>query len=292
MRLQYGSLVRLWIVVAAVLFSLLPVPARAQDDLPIASAQFFDSPGDLGSWPIAASVTSVRFEANGNFILDFDRRLGSNRWPDFRIPGWEGDIQYTLGMCLETSAGRWACSAAIQFWNTRNEDERAEASGGSDVGGKWFYDENRWGVLARRSPVVGERVGLFVCAADCRSRGAAWPGALRARSNVRIVRWGTSQSWTPGSEPVPVPVPTPVPTPTPSPVPVPGPGPDPALIARLEVLEQYANALRQTIAELVATVNTLTGGQARVDQYLAERPIPTGCNAKVFGIPGSCGLVR
>jgi hypothetical protein len=138
-----------------------PSPFTAQS-FSIARAIFHDNPGDVGLWPQGARITSVEF-TGGSFRVDFDRRTGSNRWPD--VPFGSGDIQYTLGMCLNI-VGQWHCSAVVQFWYGRDLDASAPPA---NVGFEWFYDPGRWGAMFRYQPAEGETVGLFVAAGDLRN---------------------------------------------------------------------------------------------------------------------------
>ena len=138
------------------------------------------SPSDLGSWPETAKITSLVFTGDA-MVLDFDKRDGPDRWPD--EPFGSGDIQYSLGMCLNIG-GQWHCSAPIQFWHGRE----LEASGRPDeIALNWFYDGARWGVMAGHQPSFGETIGMFVGAGNLRGRNA--PGFVDCprvceRSNV------------------------------------------------------------------------------------------------------------
>jgi hypothetical protein len=153
------------------------------DGLNMGAAGIYNSPADLGSWCIGARITSITFQDNA-FLVDFSRRTGGNRWPDFTPPGFGGPLQYTLGMCLNVN-GSWACSAVVEFWYGR---ELTASAPPSQIAVAWFYD-GRWGPLAGRQPADGEQVGIFVCAGDCRNVGQAWPGSLKERSNVQMVTW-------------------------------------------------------------------------------------------------------
>lgn len=249
-------------------FALCAVTARAADDLDVSRAAMYNSPADFFTWPATAQLTSVQFDATGNFVLAFDKQIGPARWPDFVPPGWDGPLQYTVGMCLAVN-GSWACSAVVEYWNGRGTD--IGASGGDDVAGKWFYD-GRWGPLAGRGPKPGERVALFVCAADCRNVTSAWPGALHERSDVRLVSWGVSQAFT--NDPAPPP-----PPPPPPPVPPPPQPPPVDLTPRVAALEAALEQLRAAIADVTGRVGALEA-----------RPMPTTCRASLFGYGLSCSL--
>jgi len=130
-----------------------------------ALAKFWDNPSDLGTWPIGAKITYVEFTGS-SMRVDFDRREGSDRWPDVVPPGWSGSLQYTLGLCRNIH-GEWHCSAVVQFWHGRSLDETAPPS---RFWREWWYDSARWGPLGSVVPEEGEMVGVFVGAGDLRQR--------------------------------------------------------------------------------------------------------------------------
>ncbi|MFN7984435.1 MAG: hypothetical protein U0Q11_21535 [Vicinamibacterales bacterium] len=160
-------------------------PAGA-DGINMNQAVIENSPVDLASWCVGAKITNITFLAN-SFRVEFSRRDGGNRWPDFVPPGWGGPLQYTLGMCLQIN-GRWSCSAVVEFWYQRSLDESAPPWA---ISRDWFYD-GRWGTLAGKQPATGEQVGIFVCAGDCRNKTVSDPGSLKERSNIQIVPWSNS----------------------------------------------------------------------------------------------------
>lgn len=157
-----------------------------QDGISMFQATIENSPLDLASWCVGAKITGITFLAN-SFRVEFSRREGRSRWPDFVPPGWEGPLQYTLGMCLQVN-GRWSCSAVVEFWYGRSLDESAPPWA---IARDWFYD-GRWGTLGGRQPATGEQVGIFVCAGDCRNKTAIDKGSLRERSNIQMVPWSNS----------------------------------------------------------------------------------------------------
>lgn len=195
-------------------FLLLAAPAWAQtDQIDVLRAGVYNSPPDLMRYPVTAALTSIQFTTVG-FPVRFSRMDGPSRWPDVRTTGWDGDLQYTLGMCLE--ADGWACSAVVQFWHGRQDaDPKATAAPG-DVAKEWFYSE-RWGPLFGRNPVPGEVVGIFVCRGDCRANTPV----DHERSNVVRVVWGQSASFPEGPGPAPPPSPSPQPPAPPAPSPTP-----------------------------------------------------------------------
>jgi hypothetical protein len=146
----------------------------------------FSSPPDLGQWPETAHITSVVFTDDA-FEVDFDRRDGPNRWGDFTPPGWDGPLQYTLGLCGQI-AGQWDCSGVVEFWYGRE----LSASGQPwFVYENWFFD-GRWGPLHGYQPQDGETVALFAGTGDLRGQS----GLTRAtcptvceRTDFHMVTW-------------------------------------------------------------------------------------------------------
>lgn len=176
------------LLIAALL--LLPSPSFAQvDEFPFTRCVVVNSPMDMTSWPITASITGVKFELNG-WRTDFDRRLGPNAWPSLITPGWDGPLQYTLGLARHTG-GYWTCSAVVEFWQRRLEEEGPHsAASPNEIAKEWFYD-SRWGELAGWQPAIGEEVGVFVIAGDGRNTTTAFPGTIKQRTAGRLLRWGT-----------------------------------------------------------------------------------------------------
>lgn len=144
-------------------------------------ATILDSPSNLGSWPVTTNITSIIFTPI-SFEVDFDRRVGDNRWPDFPF-GAGGSLQYTLGMCVNPGgAGHWFCSAVVQFWFGRELDASTPPE---DVGANWFYDA-RWAPILGYQPQPGETVGIFVAQGNQRDGQDTTP---LERSNVAFTPW-------------------------------------------------------------------------------------------------------
>ncbi len=165
-----------------------PIPApspgtpAAADMFNLSAATMYNSPTDLASWPITTALSSVSITPSG-FSVEFSKKDGAGRWPDVTPPGWSGGLQYTLGMCLNIN-GQWACSATIEFWNGLQE------SGGppGQIARNWFYDPIRWGPMTGHQPAVGETIGFFVCAGDCRNNVKGDLSPVRERSNVVLIQ--------------------------------------------------------------------------------------------------------
>jgi hypothetical protein len=159
-------------------------------------AIFHDNPTDVGYWPVGAAITSIDFTGNA-MLVDFNRRTGANRWPDVKFG--TGDIQYTLGMCLNIG-GQWHCSAVVQFWFGRD----LSASGApSDFNFEWWYHPGRWGVMTGYRPAEGEIVGVFVAAGNLRDNHYTQGSCPRVceRSNIALIpftRGGASYTFSKG----------------------------------------------------------------------------------------------
>jgi hypothetical protein len=159
-----------------------------------ATAKMWDNPQDVAVWPETTRITSVEFTGNA-MRVDFDRREGSNRWPDQVPPGFAGPLQYTLGMCRFVQ-NDWHCSAVVEFWYGRSLDDTAPPS---RFWREWWYDGARWGPLATNPPQEGDLVGVYVGAGDLRGRSwtrATCPGICE-RSNIVFVPFTTGYAYYP-----------------------------------------------------------------------------------------------
>jgi len=151
------------------------------DAIDLGRATLLNSPHDFASWPITTTIAAVDIQSSGIHV-DFSKRDGPGRWPDIVPPGWDGPLQYTLGMAL-TINGQWYASTVVQYWYG------LDRSGGapSQYATNWFYDPNRWAPMTYHQPQPGELIGLFVCEGDCRNNWEGSNSPLRERSNVVLV---------------------------------------------------------------------------------------------------------
>jgi hypothetical protein len=135
----------------------------------------------LARWPITTAISSIDIQSRGVHV-EFSKKNGPGRWPDFTPPGWDGPLQYTLGMVLNIG-GQWYASAVVEFWNG------LDYAGGppSQYALNWFYDPARWAPMTGHQPAVGEQIGFFVCAGDCRNTTDGSRSPIKERSNVVIV---------------------------------------------------------------------------------------------------------
>lgn len=224
---------RLALLLALCLYAL---PVFAQ---PCDLTTIVDSPGDLASWAPTATITKVDY-SSGRFVVDFDKRTGSGKWPESVDPA--GDTQYTLGLCLNVG-GRWVASGVVQFWSGRNLEAGGDVD---DIAGTWFYD-GRWGPLQGHQPAKGELVGIFVGQGNLRGgRGAT---TLKERSVVLMLPWGQNFSGT-----VPPPIDPPVDPPHPPAV---GVATADLQQQQIALLLQLVTAQQEQTAKLEAAIRDL-----------------------------------
>jgi len=171
--------------------SPIPIPGgggspAAGDQISMSQATILNSPLDIANWPVTTAINGLEIRSSG-ISIDFSKKDGPGRWPDITPPGWAGPLQYTLGMCLNIS-GRWYCSAVVEYWNGLAE------SGGppSQYALNWFYDPARWAPMTGHQPSVGEMIGFYVCAGDCRNNTKGDLSPARERSNVVLVPMPTN----------------------------------------------------------------------------------------------------
>jgi hypothetical protein len=156
-------------------------PVAANDMVSLSSATILNSPRDLARWPVTTAISLIDIRSNG-VHAEFSKRNGPGRWPDFTPPGWDGPLQYTLGMLMNIG-GQWYASAPVEFWFG------LDYAGGppSQYAQNWFYDPGRWAPMTYHQPQVGEQIGFFVCAGDCRNTSDGSKSPVKERSNVVIV---------------------------------------------------------------------------------------------------------
>jgi hypothetical protein len=161
-------------------------PPCAPGPIDLNQVTIYSNPPDLASWPETTTLTEVDFTNDGVHV-EFSKIDGTGRWPDVVPPGWAGPLQYTIGM-VECIQGQWYTSAVIEVWYG------LQATGGNvaqddQVAMNWYYDPNRWGLLAGRQPATGETIGIFVAAGNLRNITTDDPAQspVMERSNVVLV---------------------------------------------------------------------------------------------------------
>ncbi len=161
-----------------------PAAALAVDGVPLSSMIIKHSPA-FGNWPITTALRVVDIQSNGVHV-EFSKQSGASRWPDWTPPGWDGALQYSLGMAMNIG-GQWYASSPIEYWNG------LDRAGGppSLYAANWFYDPGRWAPMTYHQPAVGETIGFFVVAGDCRGRTDGSGSPVKERSNVVLVKMPT-----------------------------------------------------------------------------------------------------
>jgi hypothetical protein len=139
-------------------------------------------------WPATTEITRLEFRATGVHV-EFGKGGGAGRWPDVIPKGWDGALQYCLGIAMQIG-GTWHVTAPIQFWfgldasggNVGDPSARDNGLAGT-IHGDWCYS-GEWGPM-QRQPAAGEQVGFFVVAGNV--RGVDDVVSVRERSNVVVV---------------------------------------------------------------------------------------------------------
>lgn len=249
------KLKHLWLALLSVIFLTTATSAQPAPDQ-LVNVVYVGPGGNLGVYPITTSITRVDVRANG-VEVQFDKRQGPTRWPDRTTPGWQGPLQYSLGMVVNID-GQWTASAPIETWYGNNSIggdiadltlpcEHAAPAGFGQIHCNWFYD-GRWAPLNSRWPLTGETIGLFVVAGDARNGYTP----QQERSNIVVIKLpapGVEQAFTfagatlpPLPEPAPVPIPAPAPSPSPAPLPSTDLSP---ILAQLQVIAAQQATLAQ-----------------------------------------------
>jgi hypothetical protein len=153
--------------------------AIAVQPFSLLQATILDSPDNFAFFAETAKITTLVMGPTG-ISVDFTKKHGPDRWPDIYPPGFDGPIQYCLGMAWKID-GHWYASAPIEMWNERPE-------GGGPPGEyalNWFYNPARWAPMTFHQPQPGETIGFFVVAGDV--RGFNSNQKYQERSNVVLV---------------------------------------------------------------------------------------------------------
>lgn len=158
---------------------------------------------DVRDWPATSTITRLEFRVGGVHI-EHTKRDGPGAWPNFRPPGWDGDLQYTLWL-IERIDGVWHASGGIQYWQDCDQNGGAP----ENFAASWFYAPDRWAPMTGYQPAPGETVGFMVTAGDARNNGTQ---SVQERSNIVVLPFPVSGSVyaavaPPEPDPVPVPLP-------------------------------------------------------------------------------------
>jgi len=147
------------------------------DAINLFTAQVFNSPPDIASWPVTAKITNLTMSPALGLQFSFTTE---NTWPNTPPPGFTGGIQYTVWAVVLVN-GQWNTSGFIEMWQGR---EGTGAPILTDFARNWAYD-SRWGPMMGYQPQVGEQMGFFISAGDARGNSA--PTSVRERSNVVLI---------------------------------------------------------------------------------------------------------
>lgn len=246
--------------IGAIVALLFAGPAYAQDAIPRADLTAVGPGAESSDFPLTTLITRVTFNTNG-MEVDFGKKDGLGRWPDGRTAGWDGDLQYSVGLVLKVNDW-WYASAPIENWHGRTgatgplQDQTVTCpqfpQNMGQIQCNLFYDR-RWDPLQTRRPAPGETIGVYVVSGD--ARNSSFYG-VRERSNVVLVQLpGQGQTAVfdftaapPPPPPIVVPPPVIVPPPvTPPPV-VPPPAPPPSALDYTELLKQIIAAQQAQLA--------------------------------------------
>lgn len=142
-----------------------------------------DNPANVADWPITTTITRLEFREGGAYV-EFSKKDGDGRWPDIVPPGWEGPLQYTLGL-VERIDGQWHGSAAMQYWYGLDV-QGGNVAVDDQIAVNWYYD-GRWGEMAGYQPALGETVGVFIVAGNTRGVLDGSQSPVQERSDVVVV---------------------------------------------------------------------------------------------------------
>lgn len=141
------------------------------DQIDLNSVEIFNSmnPKD---WKKDCNITKVSINnqgQRGNTIIEFDKKDGPNRWPDFQ-PAWSARnelMQYCIWLFLNVN-GKWFGSGFIQCWYGR------DGSGDNPRYFKddWYYALDRWRGMFGHQIQIGEEIGFMVTNHDDRNNGS------------------------------------------------------------------------------------------------------------------------
>lgn len=238
--------------------ALLAVPASAQTDMiDFSAAQIVAAP-DVRTWPIATAIARVSIQQGVTSVV-FSKQDGPDRWPDVTPDGWDGALQYTLWLCIQTPT--WTCSGFVQMWYGRAGSGNASDPDVPSTYDKTRYYDARWTPMYGHGPIrAGEPLAVLVTSGN--ERGAGGPFSVRERSNVVTFAATDSGVFTFGAT-----APTPPPVVPPPVMPPPVLAPVPTLtacdltpvVAQLAALNAQATACNQGIASVNQNV---TDGRA------------------------------
>jgi hypothetical protein len=199
-------------------------------------------------------------------------------WPNIRINGWDGDIQYTV-FVGRLIGGAWSMAGVIQMWHDKIWTGAPLTSQWKD----WAYDRSWVGELANLPNVaVGEEVLFMLVAGNARYGMQNQPlekgQNIPERSNIVKIRIPQIHNGSVTFEYTDVPSIPPTPSPDPIPVPAPAPEPSPipvSVIVQLADLKEAVNLLQYSntaILEVLSNILTVVPAELQVIQKAMNNP--------------------
>ena len=154
----------------------------------LSDVQIIASP-DVRGFAVTSRLTEVGFRP-GTFRIDHTRR---GMWPPVTISD-DGTLQEATVWIFFHIDGAWYGTGGERLRPNQSEKMLERAS---IIGTDWFYDRNRWGVMAGYVPAPGELVGFMVVAGYTRVDDRT---PVRETTNVVLIRFpedGVAASYPP-----------------------------------------------------------------------------------------------
>jgi hypothetical protein len=218
------------------------------DALDLSTIVIHNSP-DVRAWPITSTITRLEFRPTGVHV-EHTKNGGAGAWPNFRPPGWDGDLQFTLWIFLNIS-GQWHGTGGIEFWQSCDQNGGPPENFAKD----WYYAADRWAPMTGHQPAVGELVGFMLTAGDARNNGAQ---SVQERSNLLLLPFPSSGAVyvAPAAPPDPIEPPHQPPVVDPDPIVLPSLTPVMIAPAQYDMITARFDAIDRQLAQARADVKT------------------------------------
>lgn len=152
------------------------------DMLDLSKATILNSPADVASWPVDASITRINVTRD-NTVFEFTKQglESQGGWPSFQAP-WAapGELMQVTLWGFEFINNEWYGSGIIQRWVGGYNSGDSFASYRKD----WFYDAPRWAPMSNKELLPGDKFGYMLTNSDARNNGVS---GFQRRSNVVVV---------------------------------------------------------------------------------------------------------